>query len=108
MLTFCIGVMFAFLILFLLSAMRVLRALLRIDQIPYMPIRYLWLLLTSIMTILLIVIGMWLVLDLLKLRFDIDTDKMSFFYILLGFLVGYMPAALLLNKLVTRIKQHIE
>lgn len=108
MLTFCIGVLFAFLILFLLSIMSVLRALFRIDQITFMPIRYLWLLLTLVMTIILIVIGMWLVLDILKIHFNVNTDEMNFFYILLGFLVGYMPSALLLNKVVSSIKQRIE
>jgi len=107
MLTFLIGILFAFLILLLLSIMSVLRTLLKIDEISLMPIRYLWSLLTLILTIILIVIGMWLVLDILKIHFNINTDEMNFFYILAGFLVGYVPSALLLNKLVTLIKKHI-
>lgn len=107
MLAFLIGVLFAFLFVFLLSIMSILRLVFKIDQINILPLRYLWTLCTLVISIILIIIGMWFILDILKIHFNINTDSLKFLYILFGFLLGYIPFSSLFNKIIQTINNSL-
>ena len=107
MLAFLIGVLFAFLFVFLLSIMSILRLVFKIDQINILPLRYLWTLCTLVISIILIIIGMWFILDILKIHFNINTDSLNFLYILFGFLLGYIPFSSLFNKIIQTINNSL-
>lgn len=108
MLAFLIGIILALLGTFSLFIMNVIGLLLKLDRISVTPIRYLCSTTLVFIHVILTIIGVWFLLDLLTTYFNINTNEMQSWHVVVGIIIGFIPAIFILSKSVNKFRNYIE